>query len=207
MAAATSTFGNFALVLGTGTATANGFLTAAIGTGSGTNAISGGLGTLAYAGGTGTLAQTQGILNLAIAGLGLQGALGVGTNVSAQAGFRGGDFFNVAVNVGSAADAPGSTGPATSTVKAGNGAFNLAGNLLGNANSVDGVPTPLTVLAGGSGANLGFGNVAANVIGNRNHVEALGSLLNATNWGNLFRSPNGSDSTVIAGPGPPELGI
>ena len=44
------------------------------------------LGTLAYAGGNSTLAETQGILNLAAAGLGFEGPLGVGTNVAAFAG-------------------------------------------------------------------------------------------------------------------------
>ena len=61
------------------------------------------------------------------------------------------------------------------------------------------IPTPMTVLAGGDDENLGFGTVAANVFGNRSHVEAIGTLLNATNWGNVFRTPNGSDSIVTAG--------
>ena len=68
-----SSFGNFAMVLGTGTATANGLFTAAIGIGAGRSAISGGLGTLAYAGHIGTLAETQGILNFAAAGFGFSG--------------------------------------------------------------------------------------------------------------------------------------
>ena len=38
---------------------------------------------------TGTLAETQGILNLAAAGLGFEGPLGVGTNVAAFAGVIG----------------------------------------------------------------------------------------------------------------------
>ena len=55
-------------------------------TGTDVTASSGGLGTLAYAGGAGTLAVTEGILNLAVAGLGFEGPLGVGTNVAAVAG-------------------------------------------------------------------------------------------------------------------------
>ena len=196
-----STFGNFALVLGTGTATAHGFFTAAIGTGTDITAVSDGLGTLAYAGGTGSLAETQGILNLAAAGFGFEGPLGIGPNESARAGLRNFDFVNIAVNLGSADDAPGSGGPATSTVEAGNGGFNLAGNLFGNANSggAGGIPTPVTVLAGGDSTRLGFGTVAANVVGNRSHVEAIGTLLNATNWGNVFKTPQSADSTVTAG--------
>ena len=189
-----SLFG-FALGLGPGTtATADGLFTAAIATGTDTEASSAGLATLAYAGGTDTLAATQGILNLAAAGLGFAGPLGVGTNVAAFAGARPLDFVNIAVNIGSA-DENG-----TSAVEASDGAFNLAGNLFGNANSaVAGTPTSLTVLAGGDDENLGFGTVAANVFGNRNHVEAIGTLVNATNWGNVFTTPNGSDSTVTAG--------
>ena len=194
-----STFGNFALVLGTGTAETSGFFTAAIGTGTDVTASSGGLGTLAYAGGAGTLAVTEGILNLAVAGLGFEGPLGVGTNVVAFAGARPLDFVNIAVNIGSADDAFDTVDGATSGVEASDGAFNLAGNLFGNANSLGSVPTPLTVLAGGDDETLGFGTVAANVFGNRNHVEAICTLVNATNWGNAFTFPNGSDSTVTAG--------
>ncbi len=115
-----STFGNFALGLGEGTvATANtGFLTGAIATGTDTNAFSDGLGALAYAGGTGTVAETQGILNLAVAGLGFEGPLGVGTNVVATAGVRDLDFVNIAVNIGSADDARDSGGDAISVVEA-----------------------------------------------------------------------------------------
>ena len=87
----------------------------------------------------------------------------------------------------------------TRDILASDGAFNLAGNLFGNANSVDGVPTPLIVFAGGDADTLGFGTVAANVFGNRNDVEAIGTLLNATAWGNVFRTPNGSDNIVTAG--------
>ena len=197
-----SLFG-FALGLGPGTtSTADGLFTAAIATGTDTEASSAGLGTLAYAGGTGTLAQTQGILNLAVAGLGFDasGLFGVGTNVAAVAGRQPLDFVNIAVNIGSADDAVDSGGDAFSLVDASFGAFNLAGNLFGNANSVDGVPTPMVVFSGGTDdANLGFGTVAANVFGNRNTVEAIGILNNATAWGNLFRTPNGSDSIVTAG--------
>lgn len=194
-----SLFG-FALGLGPGTtATAEGLFTAAIATGTDTEASSAGTGTLAYAGGTNTLAATQGILNLAVAGLGFEGPLGVGTNVVATAGVRDLDFVNIAVNIGSADDALDSGGDAISVVEASDGAFNLAGNLFGNANSVDGVPTAMVVFAGGDDETLGFGTVAANVFGNRNHVEAIGTLNNATAWGNVFRTPNGSDNIVTAG--------
>ena len=57
----------------------------------------------------------------------------------------------------------------------------------------------MIVFAGGDAETLGFGTVAANVFGNRNHVEAIGTLLNATNWGNAFTFPNGSDNIVTAG--------
>ena len=96
-------------------------------------------------------------------------------------------------------------GPAYSWVQASDGAFNLAGNLFGNANAVDGVPTPMIVFSGGKSefagdpGFLGFGTVAANVFGNRNFVQAVGSLMNATAWGNIFRTPNGSDNIVNAG--------
>ena len=165
-----SSLGNFALVLGTGTADASGgFFNAALGAG------------------TDVMAKAAvGALNLAVAG---------GTNTSAQAGVGGLDFVNIAFNAGSADAAPGSAGTAKSTVEAGNGAFNLAGNLLGNADS----GTPLFVRAGGNDNSLGFGTVAANVMGDRSHVETTGSLANATNWGNIFTSPHSSDSTVIAG--------
>ena len=196
----TSSLFGFALGLGPGTtATADGLFTAAIATGTDTDASSDGLGTLAYAGGTNTLAATQGILNLAVSGVGFEGPLGVGTNVEAVAGVRPFDFVNIAVNIGSADDPPDSDGDAISVVEASDGAFNLAGNLFGNANSVDGVPTPMIVFAGGDPDTLGFGTVAANVFGNRNHVEAIGTLLNATAWGNVFTSPNGSDNIVTAG--------
>ena len=196
----TSSLFGFALGLGPGTtATADGLFTAAIATGADTAASSNGLGTLAYAGGSGTLAETDGILNLAVAGLGFDGALGVGTNVAATAGVRPFDFVNIAVNIGSADDTLDSGGNAFSVVEASDGAFNLAGNLFGNANSVAGVPTPMVVFAGGDENTLGFGTVAANVFGNRNHVEAIGTLNNATAWGNLFSSPNGSDNIVTAG--------
>ena len=190
----------FSLGLGPGTsATAEGFFTAAIATGANTEASSDGLGTLAYAGGTRTLAETQGILNLAAAGLGFEGPLGVGTNVAAFAGRNPLDFVNIAVNIGSADDTFDSGGPAFSWVEASDGAFNLAGNLFGNANAANPDPTPMIVWSGGDDETLGFGTVAANVFGNRNDVQAIGSLLNATAWGNLFRDPNGSDNIVHAG--------
>ena len=200
-----STFGNFALVLGTGEASANGFFTAAVGTGNGVSAFSDGLGTLAYAGGSGTQAETAGILNLAVAGLGFEGLLGVGTNVAAFGGHQPLDFLNVAVNIGSADDPlafddeGNPVGDAYSWVEASDGGLNLAGNLFGNANSVDGVPTRMVVWSGGDDETLGFGTVAANVFGNRNEVQAIGSFLNATNWGNIIKTPNGSDDTVTAG--------
>ena len=57
----------------------------------------------------------------------------------------------------------------------------------------------MIVWSGGDDETLGFGTVAANVFGNRNDVQAIGSLLNATAWGNLFKDPNGSDNIVHAG--------
>ncbi len=188
----TSTFGNFSIGLGpNAVANSNGFLTGAIALGDAVADTTGIL-TAAWAGGTGSQAFTNGIVNWAVA---------QGTNVVAQAGNRAADFANLAVNFGQARDG------ATSTVEAGNGAFNLAGNLFGNATNggADGItPIPLIVRAGGNEVTLGFGTVAANVIGNRNDVEVLGSLANATNWGNLFAVANASDSTVFAGrPGRP----
>jgi hypothetical protein len=193
-----STFGNFALVLGTGTAETAGFLTAAIGTGTDVTALSNGLGTLAYAGGSGTLAETNGILNLAAAGLGFAAPFGAGTNVEAVAGRLPLDFVNIAVNIGDADP------DRTSLVDASFGAFNLAGNLFGNANNgVD-----MTVFAGGADEEtLGFGTVAANVVANRSDVQAIGTLVNATNWGTPFSFPQASDSTVHAGTVPEEDGL
>jgi hypothetical protein len=189
-----SSFGNFALGLGEDTtANAAGNLTSAIAIGTGTTAGSTGSGSLAYAGGLESEALANGILNTAVAGLGFGGPLGVGTNAFAQSGFLDTDFANLAINLGDAVDG-------TSTVEADLGAFNLAGNFFGNANSVDGVPTDMTVWSGGSDEDSpGYGNVAANVFGNRNHVQSIGILNNATNWGNEFTFPNGSESTVTAG--------
>ena len=166
----TSEFGSFALVLGEGAAEASGFLTGAIATGTNTAAISDGLATLAYAGGTGSAAATNGILNFAAAGL------PGNENVFAQAGNTGGDFANLALNFG-AAEVIGQ-----SVVGAGGGAFNLAANLFGTANS----NTPMIVGASG------VGNSAINVTGNRNTVFAAGILNNATSLGNPFRFPMGA---------------
>jgi hypothetical protein len=179
----TTSLGSAALVLGTGTAVAHGLWATAIATGTDTSADSQGAGTLAYAGGSGSDAVARGALSVAAAGLGFEGTFGVGTNVFAQAGHSGGDFFNVAVNVGSANE------PGQSAVEAGDGAGNLATNILGNGDS----NTAMTVRA------LGNGNRSINVSGNRNLVEAVGSLNSAINVGNPITIPNGSDNTVIAG--------
>ncbi len=173
----TTQLGTIAAVLGPGTATALGFFTGAIAIGD-SDATADGLATAAWAGGTGSGASTDGIANWAVA---------QGDGVSALAGLRPGDWANFAVNFGQA------TGGATSTVEAGNGAVNLAGNLFGDADI-----KPLTVRAGGNATQLGFGAVAANVFGDRSDVEAIGTLLNATNWGSAFRE-TASDSTVAAG--------
>jgi hypothetical protein len=182
----TSTFGNFALVLGNGTADASGgFLNGAIATGNLVHATSDGFGSLAYAGGDGTNATARnGIFNLAAAGLGFSGALGVGTDVDAVAD---GALANLAVNVGAAKDFT------TSTVTAGGGAFNLAANLFGNSGAVESTTKNMKVSA------IGNGTSAVNVWGNRNDVQATGVLTNATNLGNVIKTPNGSDSVLRAG--------
>ena len=91
--------------------------------------------------------------------------------------------------------------PGTSVVGAGFGEFNLAANLGGNANSVEGTTKDLVVVAGGSESNpRGFGTAALNLLGNRNDVEVYGGFLNAAiAVGNLFAFPNGSDTTVHVG--------
>ncbi len=187
----TTELGTIAAVLGDGTATARGFFTGAISVGGG-SALAEGIATAAWAGGEGSQAESAGILDWAVA---------QGTNVAAFAGVRPFDFLNFAFNFGNADDAFDSGGPAYSWVQASDGAFNLAGNLFGNANALaaGGVPTPMIVWSGGDDETLGFGTVAANVIGNRNEVQAIGSLLNATAWGNLLTSPNGSDNIVQCG--------
>jgi hypothetical protein len=132
--------------------------------------------------GPGTSASADGFFNAAIS---------VGTNVESIAG-QGLDFLNVAANFGNATDG------AASLVEADFGAFNIAANLGGNASSLHGEPIDMTVFAGGTEGNLGFGTAAINIIGNRNDVEAIGTLNAAINWGGVG-FPNGSDSIVTAG--------
>jgi len=135
--------------------------------------------------GPGTSATADGQLNAAIA---------VGNNVSATAGFEQDeedvvDAFTLAINVGNATDG------AVSTVEAGNGTFNLAANLGGNANAQPGrEPVDMDISAGD-----GIENVALNVIGNRNTIRAEQGALNfAINTGAPFSFPNGSDNLVTA---------
>jgi len=186
----TSSLGGFAIGIGDGTeATANGLLNFAIATGANTFATSVGALSLALAGGSGSQASTNGTLNLAVGGIGFPGALGIGTNVTAQAGSEGGgDFGNVAVNLGHA-DELGQSGVFAGGSPIGRGVLNLAVNLGGNADENG----DLSMTASG------IGNSAINVSGNRNQVVALGILSNATNLGNPFFFPNGSDNIVIAG--------
>ena len=189
----TTSLGSFALGIGPDTtAISTGFINGAIATGNGTSANAEGSLNFVVAGGSQTTAQAIGSLNSAFAGLGFEGLLGVGTSVEAYAGQTAGDFLNFAINLGAAED------DRASVVEASYGAVNLAGNLFGNANA-DISGAPMIVYAGGSEDSPGYGTVAANVFGNRNRVEAIGVLNNATNWGNIFTFPNGSDNTVTAG--------
>jgi hypothetical protein len=191
-----SDFGTFALVLGEGTADAVGFFTSAIATGNNVTALSRGFGSLAYAGGDGTLARSTGTFNLAAAGFGFGGPLGVGTNVVAIAGDpneQNLSFGNVALNAG-AADfqgqnvvAAGYLPPPLPGVPPGPAAFNLASNFLGNSG-----PQPMIVAA------TGVGSSALNFIGNRNILVSGGILNNTTNVGNPFGFPNGSDNILTS---------
>ena len=143
--------------------------------------------TAAWAGGTGSAAAANGFIAWAVA----QGdGEGVG-DVAALAGSEPLDIANFAFNFGNATDG------ATSGVEASDGAVNLAANLGGNANTTANGPEDMEIFAG-----QGFGNSAINVIGNRNTVFSGGGFLNnATNLGNPFTFPNGSDNTVTSGPG------
>ena len=152
-----STIGNFALVLGTGTATAHGLFTAAVALGTETEAISNGLGTAAYAGGTRSLATTFGILGLA----GSQG-----TNVQSQAGaMLIPSIGNLAFNIGGSNPfGVGTAGPVNRAVAAGAG--NIAGNLFGNKS--DTTTRDLSVNA------LGIADFALNTGGDDNTLNSLG---------------------------------
>ncbi|CRZ15815.1 hypothetical protein [Mycolicibacterium neworleansense] len=183
-----SSFGSFALVIGSGQATANGFLTAAISTGSQTTSSTDGLLSLAYAGGTGSSATTLGALNFAAAGFGFEGPLGVGSNISAVAGLSPSDVLNLAFNVGAA------EAGTTNETRAGNGAFNIAGNFLGTS-TVSGPQPNKNMLVQATG----FGNAALTAFGNRNLVSAMGTLNAAINMGSPVGFPNGSDNQVSAG--------
>jgi hypothetical protein len=195
-----STIGNFAFGIGDNAIANSNGLSLAIALGN-AEADSTGILTAALAAGTGTAAFTNGIVDLAAV---------VGTNVAAQAGNRAADFANLAFNFGNAESPVGPPGvppgPSTSVVDAGFGGFNLAANLGGNANSQDGIPFDMVVVASGAAdpvtgaVSPGFGNLALNLLGNRNDIEAFGGFLNAAiNLGNLLFFPNGSNTTIHVG--------
>lgn len=188
-----STLGNFALGLGPGAiASSNGFLTGAIAFGN-AFADSAGVLTAAWAGGDGSEAYTAGFLDWAVA---------QGTNVSAVAGRSNNDFANFAFNFGNAVE-PWLGGEnealGTSNVDASYGSFNLAANLGGNANAVEGITKDMRVWAGGTEDTPSFGSAALNLLGNRNDVQAFGDGVAAIAVGNFFGFPNGSDSVVKVG--------
>ncbi|OBJ91210.1 hypothetical protein A5741_15660 [Mycolicibacterium conceptionense] len=188
-----STLGNFALGLGpNAVAVSSGFVTGAIAFGD-AFASSAGILTAAWAGGTGSEAYTDGLVSWAVA---------QGTNPSAVAGRQNGDFANFAFNFGNALE-PWLAGEneelGTSNVESSFGSFNLAANLGGNANSVEGTTKDMRVWAGGLEDNQSFGAAALNLLGNRNDVQAFGSGVAAIAVGNLFSFPNGSDSVVKVG--------
>ncbi|MGV0744968.1 hypothetical protein [Mycolicibacterium sp. XJ870] len=188
-----STLGNFALGLGPNAiASSSGFITGAIALGDAFAASAGTL-TAAWAGGTGSEAYTDGLLSWAMA---------QGTNVSAVAGGQNSDFANFAFNFGNAVE-PWLGGEneelGTSNVDASFGSFNLAANLGGNANAVEGTTKDMRVWAGGLEGDESFGSAALNLFGNRNDVQAFGSGVAAIAVGNPFGFPNGSDSIVRVG--------
>lgn len=188
-----STLGNFALGLGpNAVASSSGFITGAIAFGDAFAASAGTL-TAAWAGGTGSESYTDGFFNWAVA---------QGTNASAVAGRQNSDFANFAFNFGNAVE-PWLGGEneelGTSNVDASYGSFNLAANLGGNANAVEGTTKDLRVWAGGLEGEENFGSAALNLFGNRNDVQAFGSGVATIAVGNPFGFPNGSDSIVRVG--------
>ncbi|MHC9292081.1 hypothetical protein ACRCUN_06410 [Mycobacterium sp. LTG2003] len=188
-----STLGNFALGLGpNAVASSSGFITGAIALGD-AFASSAGILTASWAGGTGSESYTNGLFNWAVA---------QGTNASAVAGRQNTDFANFAFNFGNAVE-PWLGGEneelGTSNVDASFGSFNLAANLGGNANAVEGTTKDLRVWAGGLEGEENFGSAALNLFGNRNDVQAFGSGVAAIAVGNPFGFPNGSDSIVRVG--------
>ena len=72
-----------------------------------------------------------------------------------------------------AASAPPMTA-LNSTVDAGGGAFNLAANLFGNANAVDGVPNSIAVSALGTGNSASISGVTATVSKRPERVPEFG---------------------------------
>lgn len=188
-----STLGNFALGLGpNAVATSTGFITGAIAFGDAFASSAGTL-TAAWAGGAGSESYTNGLFNWAVA---------QGTNASAVAGRQNSDFANFSFNFGNAVE-PWLGGEneelGTSNVDASFGSFNLAANLGGNANAVEGTTKDLRVWAGGLEGEENFGSAALNLFGNRNDVQAFGSGVAALAVGNPFGFPNGSDSIVRVG--------
>ena len=185
----TSTPLSFALVLGNGTANAQGLLTGAVAIGNATFAdargfLTGAIATgltntapgpfppqtdvrsagalsLAYGGGTDMIVRTNGTLNFAVA---------QGGRYAAQAGGKPSDFGNVALGLGfgRAADPNEFAAVAAGNI-APNGPstyFNLAVNLGDDGN----VQT------------TGFANSVLNIFGNRNTLATSGMFNNATNF-------------------------
>ena len=202
----TSTPLSFALVLGNGTANAQGLLTGAVAIGNATFAdargfLTGAIATgltntapgpfppqtdvrsagalsLAYGGGTEMIVRTNGTLNFAVA---------QGGRYAAQAGGKPSDFGNVALGLGfgRAADPNEFAAVAAGNI-APNGPstyFNLAVNL-GDSGNVQ---------------TTGFANSVLNIFGNRNALATSGMFNNATNFfgdDNVLTARNVPDPTA-----------
>ena len=194
----TSTPLSIALVLGNGTATAQGLLTTAFAIGNATyanasgfltTAIANGLGnttagptppetdvrsagalSLAYGGGTDIIVRTNGNLNLAVA---------LGDRYFVKAGGTSSDIGNVALGLGFGRSSdPNELGAVVAGIIAPNGPasfFNFALNL-GNTGNVQA---------------QGFANSVLNFFGNQSGLAAIGMFNNATNF-------FGDDNNLIA---------
>jgi hypothetical protein len=157
-----STFGNFALVLGTGTATTGGSLNAAIAVGTNVDAIAG----------TGLLDSLNLAANFGNATDGASSTVTVGGTALLPSN------FNLAANLGGNAGLSGAAGvpPVDMDVSVGDGFLNVALNVVSNRS---------TVSAGGDG---GFLNFAINSGGPFSFPQGSDSTVRAT--GNLSAALN-----------------
>ncbi len=165
-----STLGNFALVLGTGTATTAGFLNAAIAVGNNVNAIAGG----------GTLDSLNLALNFGNANDGASSTVTAGRS----AGSLLPSNFNLAANLGGNAGLSGVSGqdPIDMDIFAGDGFLNVALNVIGNRNTVRANDGSLN-FAINAGGPFSFPN------GSDNEVTATGGLSAALNSQTFLGEP------------------